>query len=149
MGFVMRIQESRAEQFKEWFKEKEEGYKEVFDIIKESEEFADILKGEVEKSRTEERKAERKVKKQKVHKAIDDWADKWAKKFTPSTTQGKDIQQQGLGVPEVMKAAAELAKKLYDAGSSVANIVEDVALSLIHISEPTRRHHVSRMPSSA
>ena len=24
-----------------------------------------------------------------------------------------------------------------------------VALSLIHISEPTRRHHVSRMPSSA
>jgi len=128
MGFVMRIQESRAEQFKEWFKEKEEGYKEVFDIIKESEEFADILKGEVEKSRTEERKTERKAKKQKVHKAIDDWADKWAKKFTPSTTQGKDIQQQGLGVPEVMKAAAELAKKLYDAGSSVANIVEDVAL---------------------
>ena len=29
MGFVMRIQESRAEQFKEWFKSKEEGYKEV------------------------------------------------------------------------------------------------------------------------
>ena len=27
------------------------------------------------------------------------------------------------------------------------NIVSD--LSLIHISEPTRRHHVSRMPSSA
>ena len=26
---------------------------------------------------------------------------------------------------------------------------EDVDLSLIHISEPTRRHHVSRMPSSA
>ena len=24
-----------------------------------------------------------------------------------------------------------------------------LALSLIHISEPTRRHHVSRMPSSA
>ena len=24
-----------------------------------------------------------------------------------------------------------------------------VSLSLIHISEPTRRHHVSRMPSSA
>ena len=26
---------------------------------------------------------------------------------------------------------------------------EDLLLSLIHISEPTRRHHVSRMPSSA
>lgn len=128
MGFVIRIQESRAEQFKEWFKEKEEGYKEVFDIIKESEEFADILKGEVEKSRVAERKTERAAKKQKVYKKIDDWADKWTKKLTPTTTQGKDIQQQGMGVPEVMKAAAELAKKLYDAGSSVANIVEDVAL---------------------
>ena len=30
---------------------------------------------------------------------------------------------------------------------SVTN--EDYILSLIHISEPTRRHHVSRMPSSA
>lgn len=128
MGFVMRIQESRAEQFKKWFAEKEEGYKEVFDIIKESEEFADILKGEVEKSRVAERKTERAAKKQKVYKKIDDWADKWTKKLTPATTQGKDIQQQGMGVPEVMKAAAELAKKLYDAGSSVANIVEDVAL---------------------
>ena len=26
---------------------------------------------------------------------------------------------------------------------------ETLLLSLIHISEPTRRHHVSRMPSSA
>ena len=26
---------------------------------------------------------------------------------------------------------------------------KDIELSLIHISEPTRRHHVSRMPSSA
>lgn len=128
MGFAIRIQESRAEQFKKWFAEKEEGYKEVFDIIRESEEFADILKGEVEKSRVAERKTERAAKKQKVYKKIDDWADKWTKKLTPTTTQGKDIQQQGMGVPEVMKAAAELAKKLYDAGSSVANIVEDVAI---------------------
>ena len=31
----------------------------------------------------------------------------------------------------------------------IANFYFQVALSLIHISEPTRRHHVSRMPSSA
>ena len=29
----------------------------------------------------------------------------------------------------------------------ISNLTD--ALSLIHISEPTRRHHVSRMPSSA
>ena len=29
------------------------------------------------------------------------------------------------------------------------NLAEAYELSLIHISEPTRRHHVSRMPSSA
>ena len=35
--------------------------------------------------------------------------------------------------------------------SAVLNIENNMAklLSLIHISEPTRRHHVSRMPSSA
>ena len=30
-----------------------------------------------------------------------------------------------------------------------SNHKQRLALSLIHISEPTRRHHVSRMPSSA
>ena len=32
---------------------------------------------------------------------------------------------------------------------AILDIDEVVQLSLIHISEPTRRHHVSRMPSSA
>ena len=31
----------------------------------------------------------------------------------------------------------------------VGSLMKDGKLSLIHISEPTRRHHVSRMPSSA
>ena len=33
--------------------------------------------------------------------------------------------------------------------SKIDNIEDDVDLSLIHISEPTRLHKVSRMPSSA
>ena len=43
-----------------------------------------------------------------------------------------------------------LARRSYNLYSDVQkgeNVV--VELSLIHISEPTRRHHVSRMPSSA
>lgn len=126
MGFVKRIEEQRAETFKDWFEQNEEPFQEVFDIIKETQEFVDIFKEEVEKSRIEERKAERAEKKEKVYKKIDDWADKWSKKLSPSTTEGKDIQKQGLGVPEVMKAAATLAKKLYDAGTAVSKIIEDV-----------------------
>ena len=38
-------------------------------------------------------------------------------------------------------------KVLLDGKKSTAERI--VYLSLIHISEPTRRHHVSRMPSSA
>ena len=39
---------------------------------------------------------------------------------------------------------AKLITEVKENGFSAAK-----ALSLIHISEPTRRHHVSRMPSSA
>ena len=36
-----------------------------------------------------------------------------------------------------------------DSGLGIGFVGVALALSLIHISEPTRRHHVSRMPSSA
>ena len=44
-------------------------------------------------------------------------------------------------------ASANGTSKGSDSSSGVE--AETVDLSLIHISEPTRRHHVSRMPSSA
>ena len=37
----------------------------------------------------------------------------------------------------------------FDRDKLIVGHVSALALSLIHISEPTRRHHVSRMPSSA
>ena len=63
----------------------------------------------------------------------------------------------------------ELTQNIYDIGDEIADYINHVSqaiadwdadlvedclleleeLSLIHISEPTRRHHVSRMPSSA
>ena len=124
MGFVIRLKEQRAESFKEWFASNEKPFQEVFDIIKESEEFSIFLKGETDKSRVEERKKERAVKKQKVYKKIDDWAEKWSNRLTPKSTKG--VSKQGLGVPEVMKSAADLAKRLYDAGDAISKIVEDV-----------------------
>ena len=50
------------------------------------------------------------------------------------------------GVLEVIDSASVF--DLTDATlAEIKRIVDE--LSLIHISEPTRRHHVSRMPSSA
>ena len=43
---------------------------------------------------------------------------------------------------------ANLARGI-EASNAVANVSAQVALSLIHISEPTRREWLSRMPSSA
>ena len=39
--------------------------------------------------------------------------------------------------------------KIFGTAAKLENILRRQLLSLIHISEPTRRHHVSRMPSSA
>jgi hypothetical protein len=123
MGFVMRIKEAKAQQFEEWFKNKEEGYKEVFDELLKGEEGQALLKEEVEKIRIEERVAERAAKKEKVHKSIDDWADKWIDKLTPKGTKG--VQKQGIGVPEIIKTAADVAKKAYDAGIGIEKILQD------------------------
>ena len=41
------------------------------------------------------------------------------------------------------------AKLARDLELTRTNVSNHLSLSLIHISEPTRRHHVSRMPSSA
>ena len=48
-----------------------------------------------------------------------------------------------------MGAHPKSSSKVLDAGGQPRPLREVIDLSLIHISEPTRRHHVSRMPSSA
>ena len=54
-----------------------------------------------------------------------------------------DSGQEMLTYAELAEAATALAESLAELGIGPGD------LSLIHISEPTRRHHVSRMPSSA
>ena len=55
---------------------------------------------------------------------------------------------------EARKKRAELKASLKRGETTLKDVLEkadtdEIILSLIHISEPTRRHHVSRMPSSA
>jgi hypothetical protein len=72
MSFVLRINETRATKFEEWFKGKEEGWEEVLKLMIESEEGQTKIKEEVENLRKEERKNERK----KRDKAISDFFKK-------------------------------------------------------------------------
>ena len=60
-----------------------------------------------------------------------------------------DRANQTVGYGQLL-VRAEDRHTVVDAKSlHVKNPRDLVTLSLIHISEPTRRHHVSRMPSSA
>ena len=61
-------------------------------------------------------------------------------KGTTITVTG-ELKQRSWETPEGEKRSA------YEV--SARSVALDLSLSLIHISEPTRRHHVSRMPSSA
>ena len=62
--------------------------------------------------------------------------------FEPSDVYGPVLKK----MEEDQKKAAENNVKR---NSYVNSGFDTQSLSLIHISEPTRRHHVSRMPSSA
>ena len=110
----------RKQDFEEWSKPKDKSWKEFFDEMMKEPEFESLVKEEVKKERAEERKA----KKDKVHKSIDDLAKKWADKLKPKGGN-EDIQKQGIGIDEIMKAATTAIKAAYDAGEAVAKIVQD------------------------
>jgi len=107
MGFVMRVNNERAEQFKEWFANKEEGYKEVFDDIIKSEEGQKLLLEEVEGLRKSERQVERK----KRDKSIDDFFEK-AKLKT-------NVSYATIIPPQVWNGAMDVMKVSVKAGDRV------------------------------
>jgi hypothetical protein len=107
MGFVMRVNNERAEQFKEWFANKEEGYKEVFDDIIKSEEGQKLLLEEVEGLRKSERQVERK----KRDKSIDDFFEK-AKLKT-------NVSYATVIPPQVWNGAMDVMKVSVKAGDRV------------------------------
>ena len=70
---------------------------------------------------------------------------------------GRVHRINGRDMPGAMPKPGEEISKYLDEGLPMVKLavnpakksVTRLVLSLIHISEPTRRHHVSRMPSSA
>jgi len=123
MGFAIRIENERVEQFQTWYENKEKDYKKVFTEILKSEEGQALLKEEVEKISKEERAKTRADKRQK----IDDF-------FENAKLKGNNLY--AIPIPtQVINGALEVMKKAVLAGESVTNAV---SMAVEHISKQVK-----------
>jgi hypothetical protein len=123
MGFAIRIENERVEQFQTWYENKEKDYKKVFTEILKSEEGQALLKEEVEKISKEERAKTRADKRQK----IDDF-------FENAKLKGNNLY--AIPIPtQVINGALEVMKKAVLAGESVTNAV---SMAVEHISKEVK-----------
>lgn len=111
MGFAIRIENERVEQFADWFEAKEKDYKKVFNEIIQSEEGQALLKEEVEKVT----KAERVKERQKRDKSIDDFFEKLKLKGGTYAT---------IIPPNVWNAAVDIMKVSVKAGDRIVIAVQ-------------------------
>jgi hypothetical protein len=112
MGFAIRIENERLEQFADWFEAKEKDYKKVFNEIIASEEGQALLKEEIEKIT----KAERAQQRQKRDKAIDSFFDGMKLKGGTYVT---------IIPPNVWNAAVDIMKVSVKAGDRVVVAVQN------------------------
>jgi hypothetical protein len=111
MGFAIRIENERVEQFADWFEAKEKDYKKVFNEILQSEEGQALLKEEVEKVT----KAERAQQRQKRDKAIDSFFESLKLKGGTYAT---------IIPPNVWNAAVDIMRVSVKAGDRVVVAVQ-------------------------
>ncbi len=123
LGIRLKEEANRSEHFKEWFKDKEKGFKEVFEAIKEEPEFKEIISKEVQ----EQLKKERTESRNKRRKNIEDFFDK--AKFKGDATYATIIP------PKVINGGIEAMKQAFLAGESVVNAVEK---AIDHISKEVK-----------
>jgi hypothetical protein len=123
LGFRLKEEAKRNEAFKDWIKNKEQGYKEVFEAIKEEPEFKELIKAEVEG----ELKKERVESRQKNRKKIEDF-------FDNAKLKGNNIYAVPIP-PPLINGALEIMKKAVLAGESVTYAVN---LAIEHISETVK-----------
>jgi hypothetical protein len=123
LGFAIRIENERVEQFQTWYENKEKDYKKVFNEILKSEEGQALLKEEVEKISKEERAKARADKRQK----IDEF-------FENAKLKGNNLYAIPIP-PQLINGALEVMKKAVLAGESVTNAV---SMAVEHISKEVK-----------
>lgn len=123
LGIVRKINSERKKAFDERFSKDKAAFNSLYQQIIKGEEVQAYIKKKAEEIIKEDRKEGRKNKRDSVFKKIDDTAKLWIQKLTSKSAQG--AQKMGLGVEDVINAAATTMKNAYIAGESIATIVED------------------------
>jgi len=123
MGIAIKIEKERQDTFKNWLEERgEEGLKEAFDFIVESEKGQSLVSEQVESLRKEERKEARK----KVEKKIDDFFDSVLLKG--GGTYAVPIPPNVWNA--VVNGMREGTKAGYKAADIVANAIVDISKAI-------------------
>jgi len=123
LGVLMVEKANRENSFKEWFKNKEKSYKEVFDELIKEPEFKDLMDEKVQSELKEERKKTRADKRQK----IDDF-------FEKAKLKGNNLYAVPIP-PQVINSALEVMKQAVLAGESIVNAV---GMAVEHISKEVK-----------
>lgn len=112
LGVSIAERAKRDEAFKDWFKKREGGYKEVFEAIKEEPEFKAFVEEKVKEGIQSERKETRESRRKKINDIFD---------------KGKikgDQLSSSIIPPQIWNAAVEVMKQAALAGESIISIIE-------------------------
>lgn len=112
LGIKIAEEARRSEEFKKWFRNKEDGYKEVYEEIVADPEFKDYVKEEVQKELKKERAEFRKDRRKKIEDTFDGF------KINKDALYAIPIP------PNLYNVAVEAMKQAFLAGESIANAVE-------------------------
>lgn len=112
LGIKIAEEARRSEEFKKWFKNKEDGYKEVYEEIVADPEFKEYIQEEVQKELKKERAEFRKERRKKIEDTFDGF------KINKDALYAIPIP------PNVYNGAVEAMKQAFLAGESIANAVE-------------------------
>lgn len=123
LGIVRKINTERKKSFNERFAKDKASFNSLYQQIIKGEEVQTYIKKKAEEIIKEDRKEGRKNKRDSVFKKIDDTAKLWIQKLTSKSAQG--AEKMGVGVADVINAAAATMKNAYIAGESISTIVED------------------------
>jgi hypothetical protein len=123
LGMEIIENKKREIGFKEWSKSKEGNWKEVFNELIKTPELEKLIKEEVAVEIKKERAENRAARQASVHKSIDTTINKWIDILTPEHTRG--AHTAGLSTSDILKTAGVAMKKAYDAGESIAKIIQD------------------------
>lgn len=123
LGIKFVENERRTEDFKKWYKGKEDSYKEVFDELVQDPKFKSLIGEEVQKGLKEERAAQRQANRKK----IEDF-------FENAKLKGNNLYAVPIP-PKVINGALEVMKQSVLAGESVVNAV---GKAIEHISKEVK-----------